>query len=188
MLKYFDMVKKSIFIFLIVGLIAGCSGGEPSNTTSENQENIPPLLKRPESFGSASDFTTVKIGGGEFKLSSLQGKVILLNFWAVGCGICKMQIPILVELYKQYNSEGLEVVGVCLDRESIAKSYAGSMHMEYTLVLVNREIANKYREVRGIPMTFIIDRQGNILEKHIGYTTKSKFEEEIKKLLNNKDK
>lgn len=188
MLKYIDMVKKSIFIFLIISFIAACSGGEPSNTTSEKQENIPLLLKRPEPFGIVPDFTAVKIGGGEFKLSSLQGKVILLNFWAVGCDFCKMQIPIFVELYKEYNKEGLEIVGISSDWKIFAKNYAKSMHMDYILVSANREIANKYSKVYGIPTTFVIDRQGNIVEEYEGYRPKSTLEKQIKKLLNSKEK
>lgn len=169
---------------LSIGLFAGCSAEEPSKMTSEKQENIPPLLKRPEEWGKAPDFTAVKIGGGEFKLSSLQGKVILLNFWSVGCPVCKVQIPTFVELYEEYKDKEVEIVGVCLDRETVVKTFAKYMKINYTLILANREIASKYRrDIRFIPATFVINRQGNIVEKHVGYTSKSTLEREIKKLL-----
>ena len=184
MLRRFYMVKRYLFIFFIVSFLTGCSGGEPSNTTTnKEQESTSIILEKSEDWGNAPDFMTVRIGDGEFKLSSLKGKVILLNFWAPDCPACKTQIPILVELYKEYKAQGLEMVGVSKDRESVVKSYAEAMHMDYILVSFNREIARKYSEVRGIPMTFVIDRQGNITEKHLGYTTKSEFEKEIKKLL-----
>lgn len=188
MLRQIAKIKMFLFVSLVVSLSIGCFGESPSGTTNDKQENIPLLLKRPEQLGNAPDFTAVRVGDDEFKLSSLKGKVILLNFWSVGCGVCKMQIPILVELYKKYNSEGLEIVGVCLDREAVVKSYAERMDMDYILVLANREIISKYRGIYGIPTTFVIDRQGNIVEKHIGYASKSTFEKEIKGLLNKKEK
>ncbi len=101
------------------------------------------------------------------------------------CPVCKVQIPTFVELYGKYENKGLEIVGVCLDRETVVKTFAKYMKINYTLVLANREIASKYRrDIRFIPATLVIDRQGNIVEKHVGYTSKSTLEREIKKLLN----
>jgi peroxiredoxin len=178
------MMRIYLSIFLIVSFLAGCSDRESSNTTiSKEQEPTAIVLEKSEGWGNAPDFTTVRVGDGEFKLSSLKGKVILLNFWAVECSACKMQIPVFVRLYKEYKAQGLEIVGIASDRESVVKSYAESMNMDYILVSLNREIARKYREVRGIPMTFVIDRQGNIVEKYIGYTSKNTIEEKIKEIL-----
>jgi peroxiredoxin len=191
------MLKRFLAVlFIVILFVMGCSTRETANTTEEETlenppssktmqiDEVPLLLRKPEQWGNAPNFTAVRLGGDEFKLSSLKGKVILLNFWSVGCSVCKMQIPVLVELYKKYRTEGLEIVGVYLDRESVAKTYAEMMRMDYILVFANQEIMSKYgRNIRFIPVTFIIDSEGNIVEKHVGYITKSKFEEEIKELL-----
>ncbi len=94
-----------------------------------------------------------------------------------------MEIPNFVELYKKYKGKGLEIIGICLDSEAMVKPFAKEVGINYTLVLGNREVAQKYGGIRYIPTTFIIDKQGNITKKHIGYTSKETFEEEIKKLL-----
>jgi peroxiredoxin len=179
------MLKRFLFVFLLLSLFIGCSAEEPSSMTSEEQADTSLVLEREEQWGNAPDFSAVKVGGGEFKLSSLKGKVILLNFWSVGCPVCKIEIPVFRGLYDKYNDKGLEIVGVCLDRETIVKTFAKQMKINYTLVLANREIAREYRrEILFIPVTFVIDKEGNIAEKHVGYTPKSTLEREIKKLLN----
>ncbi len=185
MIKQFSIVKGLLFVFLIIGLLAGCSREKTPKTTEQKQEDTSIISEKPTKWlGYALDFTAVKVDKNEFKFSSLKGKVILLNFWAVDCPFCKMQIPVLVELYKGYKDEGLEVVGVCLKGESLVKSFAETMSINYTLVFANREIESKYQGyARFIPTTLVIDRQGNIVEKYVGYTSKETIEKEIKEFL-----
>ncbi|MBU0533467.1 MAG: TlpA family protein disulfide reductase [Candidatus Omnitrophica bacterium] len=189
------MSKKLLFFSLTIALFIGCSSNSSQNTeitvtavstesTNKEENNIPTLLRKPEQWGDVPNFTAVRVGGGEFKLSSLKGKVILLNFWSVGCPACKLQIPILEQLYKKYNREGLEVVGVCLDREAAVKRFTESVEMNYILILANQDIANNYgRDLRFLPFTLVIDQQGNFVQKHVGSTSISVFEKEIKELL-----
>lgn len=77
-------------------------------------------------------------------------------------------------------------MGVCLQSEAMVKPFAKEMGINYTLVFGNREICQQYGGIRYIPTTFIIDRQGNVAKKHIGYASKETFEREIKELLNRK--
>jgi len=197
------MSEKLLFFLLVIVLFTGCSSDNSSSTDTtatetttitdiiptvniakEEENNIPLLLKKPEPWGNAPNFATVKIGGEPFKLSSLSGKVVLLNFWSVGCPACKLQIPVLGKLYKQYEREKLEIVGVCLEQEAAAQRFIKTVDINYILVLLNQEIANKYgRDLRFIPVTFIIDQQGNIAEKHVGLADANVLEKEIKELL-----
>ena len=166
-MKKRKVIKGLLFSVLILSLSVGCS--------------------KEASSGDAPDFTLPRLNGGNLTLSSLKGKVIILDFWAVRCPPCRKEIPDFVELYKKYKDKGLEIIGICLDSEATVKPFAEKMEMNYPLVFGNQEVAQKYGGIRYIPTTFIIDRQGNITKKHIGYVSRETFEEEIKVLLDKKE-
>ena len=186
-----DKIKKSeiingfLFLILTFGLLTGWS----EQTKDTGKEKITTQsFKKEEKWGDAPDFILDKLGGGKFKLSSLKGKVIILDFWATYCPPCRKEIPGFIELYKKYKDKGVEIVGACLEDESVVKPFAEETGINYTLVFVNQETVRKYGDIRYIPTTFVIDQEGNIKKKHIGYVAKEMFEEEIKELLKQRKK
>ncbi|MDI6792749.1 MAG: TlpA disulfide reductase family protein [bacterium] len=142
---------------------------------------IPPKPK----WGNAPDFTLDKLEGGVLTLSDLVGKVVILDFWATWCPPCRMEIPGFVELYSKYKGKGVEIIGLSLDRqgESVVRSFAQQHQINYPLVMATPEIVMAYGGVQSIPTTFLIDRQGNIANRHIGFAAKDVFESEINALL-----
>ena len=191
------MLRNFLIIFLIIGLFSGCSKEKPpeeklieqANQVQQDEVYTSVASEKPIEWGNTPDFTAIKVGGGEFQLSSLMGKVIILNFWAVDCPACRMQISDLAKLYEKYNNSGLEVIGISLDSAFLIQSYIGQKrtqgeHINYTLLLGNREFLREYgRELRFIPTTFIIDKKGEIEEKFVGYVSKDKLEKKINELL-----
>lgn len=136
-------------------------------------------------WGNAPDFTLENAGGGKLTLSDYSGKVIILDFWATWCGPCRMGIPEFIKLYNSYRDKGLVVIGVDLDKggKEAVVSFINEMKMNYPVVYGNSQVEQDFGGIRGIPTAFIIDRNGNIVNKLIGYRQGSEFEEEIKKLL-----
>lgn len=181
------MFKRLLFFLLVIVLLAGCDSDTSlvaTKTEQNERDNIPVLLRKPEQWGDAPNFMALRVGGGDFQLSSLKGKVILINFWSVDCPACKVQISGLTELYKKYAREDLEIIGVCLDRETIVKRFTNVISIDYVLVLLNQDIMNKYgRDLRFLPTTFVIDRQGNIAEKYAMAEPVAIFERDIRQLL-----
>ena len=159
---------------------AGCS-----ESASKKNEVSGSAVGEEDVRSDAPDFTLPMLGGGKFKLSSLKGKVVILDFWATWCPPCREEIPDFIALKNKYADKGLEIVGVALDNggEKDVAPFAKEQGINYITVIGDDKITQKYGGIRGIPTTFIIDTNGKIVEKHVGLTSREVFEESIINLL-----
>ena len=136
----------------------------------------------------APDFTLTALDGKSVKLSDLRGKAVVLNFWATWCGPCKIEIPWLADLQQQYQSQGVEIVGVAMDddaeknRDSIAK-FAQEMKVNYPVLLGNEQVADAYGGVDALPTTFYIGRDGKIVNRIFGIIGHKEIEQNIQAAL-----
>ena len=100
-------------------------------------------------------------------LSSLKGKVVLIDFWASWCGPCRAAIPNVIKLYNKYKAKGFEVFGVSIDSKKAdwLKAIAND-NIKYTQVMDkdgwNSTVAEKYG-VFSIPSTFLLDKTGKVI-------------------------
>ncbi len=132
------------------------------------------------------DFTLKDMNGADVRLADLKGKVVLLNFWATWCGPCRLETPWFVELQEKYRDQGFRIVGISVDDPPEAlPPFAKRFKVNYPLVVgVDREDVQKaYGPIFGVPMTFMIGRNGRICMKHAGQVSKEQFESEIRSLL-----
>ena len=132
----------------------------------------------------AVDFTLTDSKGAAVKLSDYKGRVVLLDFWGTFCGLCKVEIPWFTEFQNKYKGSGLSVIGVSLDKswESV-KPYLEEKKVNYTVVIGNWELANRFGIVNALPGTLLIDRDGRVADLHVGMVNKEAFEGEIRALL-----
>ena len=135
--------------------------------------------------GKAPNFALKTAEGRVVELSKLQGKVVVVNFWATWCGPCRAEMPGMVEVYGAYRGKGVEFVGISLDEGGWKDviPFVKRMSLTYPIVLGDEAIVEAYGRVQSIPTTFIVDRKGNIAMKHIGYMSKEDFEKNIKAVL-----
>ena len=130
-------------------------------------------------------FTLKDMNGVDVALASFKGKVVMLNFWATWCAPCRVEIPYLIELQKQYGDD-LVVLGVSVDDTAEKlKPYASEMQINYPLLMAagRQDFQDAYGPFYGIPVTVFVGRDGLIHKKHSGIASKEQFEHEIKMLL-----
>jgi thiol-disulfide isomerase/thioredoxin len=124
------------------------------------------------------------LDGKPLTLASASGKVVLLNFWATWCGPCRMEIPGLIELQKQYKDR-LQIVGLLVDVDDVddAKKFVADAELNYPVAVATTEVRLKYGGVSALPTVFVIDTQGRIVQKHVGLFDPRLYELETRALL-----
>ena len=144
------------------------------------------------------NFTLKDMNGKDVTLSQYKGKVILLNFWATWCGPCKLEIPVFASLQAEYGKDGLQVLGLSVDDPlDKLEPYVKELKMNYPVLqgLGHDDVQDAFGPILGIPVTFVISRDGKICGRHMGLpaskspkvpfekAVRETFEQEIKALL-----
>lgn len=132
----------------------------------------------------APDFSVVDLSGHTLNLASYRGKVVLLDFWATWCVPCREEIPHFVRLQDKYRDAGLAVIGISVDDEvAPVREYYRTLRMNYPVAMGDAALAERYGGILGVPVAFMIDRQGRIRMKHAGQTDAAVFERDVTELL-----
>lgn len=132
----------------------------------------------------APDFVLPQLDGTPLRLSAYRGKVVLLDFWATWCDPCREETPHFVELQQKYADRGLQVIGVSMD-DSVepVRDFYQQFHIDYPVVMGDAKTGEAYGGVLGLPITFLLDRDGRIVAKHMGSTKAETIDQEIAALL-----
>lgn len=118
-------------------------------------------------FASAPSFAVKNLVGTPFDLSQLNGKVVVLNFWFVGCAPCHIEIPGLNELVKHYEGQEVVFLAFALNGEESLKKFLIESPFDYEIIPEAQDIANTYK-VNGYPTHVIIDQEGKMRSTFTG--------------------
>ncbi|MBM4429407.1 MAG: TlpA family protein disulfide reductase [Chloroflexi bacterium] len=127
--------------------------------------------------------TTVETFTSE-TLMQYRGKIVLLNFWAIWCGPCRLEMPDLEAVYQEYGERGVVVVGVNVT-ESAAEilAYAQKLNLTFPLLRDAEAHGTKTYSIRALPTTLFLDREGQVQYRQLGLMKKDSVVERVESLL-----
>ena len=132
----------------------------------------------------APQVTLTDLSGQKVDLASYKGEVVLVDFWATWCDPCRAEIPHFVQLQDKYRNQGFRIVGISMDDgPRPVREFYGQYRMNYPVAMGNAKVAERFGGVLGLPVSFLIGRDGRIYARHVGETETNVFETEIKELL-----
>jgi peroxiredoxin len=166
------IVVRGLLILMMVFLV-GCSTGGM------------------EAGYDAPGFRLTDLEGKTVSLEELRGGIVVVDFWATWCPPCLMSIPELVEVQEKYRDKGVTILGISVDQpenisETDLRAFRSKLKMNYRVLRADRQVMSDYFVGGGaqiaIPTLFVVDQQGKIREKLVGFRP-GKLEETLKKLL-----
>ncbi len=129
-------------------------------------------------------FTT--LSGRDVSLSDYRGKVLVVNFFATWCLPCRLETPELVRLQNKYAGDGLQIIGLSMDkahaRETV-KGFVAEFKIPYPVGMIRPQATLSFGGVRRIPTTYVLDRQGGITDMILGYDGSDRLESAIRRVL-----
>ncbi|MBZ0159019.1 TlpA disulfide reductase family protein [Candidatus Methylomirabilis sp.] len=164
MRRYLSYLLSPIAIILI---ILGIVIGSTSAGTDLWADDV-----RPDTGHLAPDFALKTLDGNIVRLSEFRGKkVVLINFWATWCPPCRLEMPTMQQIYSEYKAGGFEILAVNIepDAEQPINDFVKELRLTFPVLLdPDMKITRKFRVI-GLPVSVLIDRQGIVRAKEIGY-------------------
>lgn len=173
---------KSFLIFILAVFVSFNCGKKDQSTTLKDikpKDNTQKTNKN-QTRGDMVDFAWVE-NGKKVNLSDYKGKVILVNFWATWCGPCRKELPALSQISNELKDKDFKLVGVSVDdNQQVLDKFLQANNLSYPVVLDPEGVYGKYMSVTGqtqnvIPQTYIIDKNGKVVEAILGSRSKEDF-------------
>ena len=141
---------------------------------------IAPLTNAVTSEGQAGNFTLKSASGENIRLSEYRGQVVLINFWASWCGPCRQEMPHLDAIHKKYEPLGFTVFGVNVEQDrKMADKILRDIPVSFPILFDDNNQVSELYDVDAMPVTVMVDRNGEIRFMHRGY--KPGYEEEYER-------
>jgi thiol-disulfide isomerase/thioredoxin len=157
------------------------SAAAPARSAEGADQPVIRFVKNPEL---APPLQALDLLGKPVSKDNWAGKVVLVNFWATWCPPCRVEIPELLELKREFKDR-LEIVGISEDDDPPVEvlKFARKQGMTYPIVMATGELIDAYGGVPALPTSFLIDTQGRVVQKHSGLYPIEAYDLEIRSLL-----
>lgn len=133
----------------------------------------------------APSFTLRDTNGQSFSLDDYKGNIVLLNFWATWCAPCKTEIPDLVKWQRQYQKQGLRIIGITYPPEKLAevRRFIRALKVNYRVAIGTEATKVSFTASETLPLTVVIDREGAVRDVIEGIMYSDEFDQKVKPLL-----
>lgn len=179
----------TLLAFAVLATFGFSSCGQPADTTGTpkatvtvNSANAGPRVNKtageppmPATLAASALERELKTipDGKAFKLSDLNGKVLVVDLWATWCGPCRTSTPELVNLQKEFGPKGLEIIGLDIDPDSDTeedvRAFAKEFDINYKLAFADKDLAASLMRGNNIPQSIVVGRDGKIIEHFVGF-------------------
>jgi len=172
------MKKRRLVIRSIILLLLGTAVVYTlyANFTKDSKQKV--------AVGSeAPDFALVDMQGNKHKLSDYRGQGVFLNFWGTWCPPCKKEMPYINNQYHQYKDKGVQVLTVDIQESELAvNQFAERLKLDFPIMIdTDKEVMNTYG-IDPLPATFLIDKNGKVVNYYTGELTEDKVREFMEKI------
>jgi len=125
------------------------------------------------------------VSGKDVSSSEFEGKTLFVTFFATWCPPCMEEIPTLIKLQNKYKGDGFSVVGLSVDQggAKIVKRLVKKKSINYPVMLADSITMESFGGVYGIPVSFLVNKNGNVVKKYTGYIPQSVLEKDLRKIL-----
>jgi thiol-disulfide isomerase/thioredoxin len=149
--------------------------------TQQQQQAVIRFVRDPDP---APDLKAKDLDGRELSLDAYKGKVVLLNFWATWCGPCRAEIPSLIRIQEAYKDR-LQIIGMDVDdeNEEQLRAFVKNQGINYPVVMTSVPVRLAYGGIAALPTVFVINRDGKVVQKHVGLFNPALYEIEARALL-----
>ena len=147
---------------------------------------VTPLALAVTASGPAANFTLKSASGENIRLSEYRGQVVLINFWASWCGPCRQEFPHLDALHQKYEALGFTVFGVNVEQDrDTADKVLRDIPVTFPILFDEQNQVSELYDVTAMPMTVLVDRNGEIRFMHKGYKPgyEAQYEQQIRALV-----
>jgi len=167
-----------INMIVILGLlVAGCNSNEPTNTNTPVISNPPTGTTYPmpptSKAASLANMGWQLADGKRSIFSDYKGKVLVLDFYATWCVPCRDSVPHLIGLQEQFKDQGLQVIGLNVGGpgdDKLVPAFAKEFGIQYPLGTPDEDLVSfLLSDSDAIPQTFVFDRQGQLVQRFVGY-------------------
>jgi cytochrome c biogenesis protein CcmG, thiol:disulfide interchange protein DsbE len=155
------MIVVDVLLFLVVGTLL--------------VQRALPQAAAAFNLGSGSEpapgFELRSLDGSVVSLDDYRGQVVLVNFWASWCPPCRVEMPGFERVYRERRDQGFVILGIATDThaEDAIREFIAEHDITYPILLANRQVIQDYGGIRSLPETFLVDREGVIRHRIIGY-------------------
>ncbi len=167
--------KSSMSLFAAIALLSmtvmGCDSGYSGfSDVSSTDHQLKVKRGWPKIDAPSPPFTLSDLNGKQVSLSDFKGKVVLLNFWATWCGPCRVEMPAMEALYREMQSQGLEILAVSVDAQGavVTRPFQEAMGLSFPILHdPDYEVGLAYG-ARTLPISYVIDTKGIIRHRVFG--------------------
>ena len=124
---------------------------------------------RPESSGDLY-FTLNDLDGNPVALADSDGQIRIVDFWATWCAPCREEVPMYKELHAEYGGRGVKIISISMDGEEnldAVKEFVAEFGIPYTNLMDDEDVSMRY-QAAGLPATYVLDGEGNIVKQFVG--------------------